>query len=302
MQKTEQVTILILIFFIAYASFGIFNYYNYGTPNATNDFTFHFYKARGECPKELQGLYGVNCSSDYPPLFHLIFNIFSGNELFFYAVMVVLITILVPLMLFNITGNELSVFLYFLGIALPHAIIYNATYPELLILIYLLAYIYIRRKTNINKWLCLIILISLSFLTHRYGAILFTAIILIELILKIKEKYWLGFTILNGATLQNPFFLVNAFLLQINPIISVMVLKAKKDKFLLLIALTGFLGAFFLDVRIFQLTEISFILLASQEDPKINKYLLFGLLLFTFIFNFLGFLQQTEKYLNLKGV
>ena len=281
--------------------FGLSNSMLFGTPNATNDFVFHYYSANGDTTNpEFVEHYGDGIEN-YPNLFHILTSPFASSKLLFYLAMVVLICVIAPIILFKVAG-KFAVWVYF-ALSLPHMILYNSTFASFLIIIYFLAYLFFKRKT----WAFILFLVLATF-THRWGvyffAIIFVAEVIEKLIRKLTwEKEWklpqlsLGVGVLAQDKIFSITKLISVFLNHMN-IYFFYLARKSKDWFYWSLILIGLGGAFIIDFRIIILSQISLAIIVGNQlkrnNPSKRFYIICILLM---ILNFLSFAIETEKFL-----
>lgn len=284
---------LILLFIALYCLLGITNSMFFGTPNNTNDFVFHYYRANGDTTNpEFTEHYSVEGMSSYPRLFHIATSFFAQNKLLFYIAMVFLICGLMPLLIYKVAGN-IAVWVYF-ALSLPHMVLYNATFASFLILIYFV--IYLKYRT----FPALFFLTILAFFTHRWGALFFLAILIAELISSIIKKHELVFAPA-GVLLQNKITsftkIISVLLHHVNFYFLYLARKSKESFYWILI-LIGFVGAIIIDFRIITLAQISLAIMLGNlySNKQIPKYF-YVIAIILMFFNFVWFFWQTERFL-----
>lgn len=291
---------LILVFLIIYGVFGLTNFVLFDTPNATNDFVFHYYSANGEINNpEFVEHYGSGLE-DYPEFFHVLTSPFASSKLFYYLAMVFLICGIAPFLLYKLAGS-FSVWVYF-ALSLPHMILYNSTFASFMILIYFLSYLLFKRKT----WAFVLFGVLASF-THRWGLYFFMIILIAELIESLIKKYeWEKYWKLPriapiGILAQDKIFnftkLISVFLNHMNIYFFYLARKSRDWFFIILIGV-GLCGAVIIDFRILILSQISLAVVVANELEKQNpskKFYIICVLLM--ILNFLSFAIETERFL-----
>ena len=167
---------IIAVFFLFYICFGAWNYVSYDKVNNTQDFDFHF--------KRVQG---IDENPKYLPGYHAIFSLFGWNQFLFYSANVFLICVLIPILLYLLKNNWWVVAIYFCGIPLAHQLLYGATYPQALVLVFFLAYLVYRKRFGMHPG-ALIWLTIAATLTHNLGLALFSIIWLLESLSIIFKK------------------------------------------------------------------------------------------------------------------
>lgn len=293
MQNKTKTVILIVFFLIFYSVFGYLNYLDYGKPNNTQDFEFHWNKIKG-LTKE-----------PYPELHHFIFGFFAFNEYTYYLANLLLIIILIPILLFKLTKNVWSIFIYFFSTSLCHALIYGATYPQALVLVFFLIYLLNRYNYGL-----LILLTILSGLTHKSGGALFLFILFYEfisvwlepLIIKIKKKDFLASGYLFGSRL-NSFTQIYELLFFVLPfpVIYFGLQKIKKNHLFIFLSAFSLLAAFMYDFRAISIMQICFIILAAEQIKESKPTIKKGFILFSItclILYFYFFILGTIKLFN----
>ena len=273
----------------------------FDTPNATNDFIFHYYSANGDTDNpEFIEYYGDGLEN-YPDLFHILTIPFASSKLLFYLIMVVLICVVAPILLNEVAG-KFSVWVYF-ALSLPHMILFNSTFASFMILIYFLAYLFFKRKT----W-AFILFLTLSLFTHRWGVYFFGIVFIAELIEKFIIKSTWGkqwklpkISLGVGFLAQDKIFtftkLISVFLNHMN-IYFFYLARKSRNYFYWSLILIGVAGAFIIDFRIIILSQISLAIIVGQqlqkEKPSRKFYIICAFLM---ILNFLLFAWETERFL-----
>lgn len=294
----------IIVFFLTfYLVFGLTNSVHLGTPNATNDFVAHYYKTINDFSNPVvQEYYSTEFLENYPQVFHLLAKPFASNEFGFYAFAIILICLIAPALIYKLVGN-FGVIIYF-TLSLPHLVIYNATFPSFLIMIYVL--IYLLNRKNILIYL---ILFLLSIVTHKHGAIVLFLVGLAELTqlyfikYNLKEKlndikYNLGTGFLIGTKFNTPTQLFNMFANHLN-IYYLWIARKKIDLFYAILLFASIYGAIFYDFRTIMLAQIIVCVLVGQtlqNQKATNFFWLVTILLL--LFNFLSFLVETQRFIN----
>jgi len=290
-----KVSILILVFFIFYSVFGYINYTNYGIINNSQDFDFHW--------KKIQGL----TTESYPALHHTIFSVFAFNELTYYLANIFLITIIIPLFLFKLNKNFWVVFIYFFAVNLPHVLIYGATYPQALILVFFL--IYLNNRYNFKL---LILLMILAKFTHKSGSILFFGILIFEFFYVtfgdlIKKSFNINGFLPAGYLLGTRLndlrqFCSLIFLALPLPIIYFAFKKLKENAFYIFLVFFSFIAAIINDFRAISIAQIILISCASYGIKNKSKKIKIGFILFAliqFIYYFLVYILGTTRLITL---
>jgi hypothetical protein len=295
----------IIVFFLTiYLLLGLTNSVLFHTPNNTNDFVAHYYKTIGDYENQVVSeYYSIEFLENYPQVFHILAKPFATNQFGFYAVAVILICLIAPALLFKLSGN-FAVITYF-ALSLPHLVLYNATFPSFLIMVYFLIYLLNRKKVSIY-----LILFLLSLITHKHGAIVFFLIGLAELTqlyftkYDLKEKlqgvkYNLGAGFLVGTKFNTPTQLFNMFSNHLN-IYFVWLARKKFDVFYLIILFASIYGAIFYDFRTIMLAQIIICVLVGKvfQETKPSKFFWFNVVFFMF-FNFFSLLIETQRFILL---
>lgn len=294
----------IIVFFLTfYLVFGLTNSVHLGTPNATNDFVAHYYKTINDFSNPVvQEYYSTEFLENYPQVFHLLAKPFASNEFGFYAFAIILICLIAPALIYKLVGN-FGVIIYF-TLSLPHLVIYNATFPSFLIMIYVL--IYLLNRKNILIYL---ILFLLSIVTHKHGAIVLFLVGLAELTqlyfikYNLKEKlndikYNLGTGFLIGTKFNTPTQLFNMFANHLN-IYYLWIARKKIDLFYAILLFASIYGAIFYDFRTIMLSQIIVCVLVGQtlQNQKATKFF-WVVTILLLLFNFLSFLVETQRFIN----
>lgn len=239
MLEERKAIVLILLFFILYLAFGLFNYASFGIVNNGQDFKFHFEK-----------LNGIG-SGNYSPLYYLIFFPFGFNEFVFYLVNLLIIVVLIPFLIFKFSKAFYSVLCYFMAVPLAHMMIYGATYPQALILVLLLIYLIFRKNYPL-----LVFFWILASLLHSKGFYLFAIVFMAELIeARLKSgKVFFPVVFLKESTLSLHTAFQAFFTLLPAPFIY-FALKAAKSNFYLILVLTSIISSFF-ELRALAIAEL----------------------------------------------
>jgi hypothetical protein len=272
----KDFTKLILIscaFLFFYFALGVFNFNTFGLVNETIDFDVHWNKIND-----------LDYKPDYPMGYHFIFQFFSSSQLFFYSINLFLICIIIPYLLFCITKTHWSAILYFCGISLPHAWLYGATFPQVLVFALLLFYL-----ANPKNPFVYVFGFIFATLVHREGNYLFALVLFAEIVaffvLKVQRKCF-PVTILGVQKFGSiPLFLFY-LITQISFPIFIFARKIYKNIFYLILAIVPLL---FLnhDARIISVTQIVLLIVASPEIAKSKHKWLIGFILFFYLIFFL---------------
>lgn len=292
-----------MFFLTFYLVFGLTNSVLLGTPNNTNDFVAHYYKTINDFSNPVvQEYYSTEFLENYPQGFHLLARPFASNEFGFYAFAIILICLIAPALIYKLAGN-FGVIIYF-ALSLPHLVIYNATFPSFLIMIYVL--IYLLNRKNISIYLFLFLL---SIITHKHGAIVLFLVGLAELTqlyfikYNLREKlhgikYNLGTGFLIGTKFNTPTQIFNMFANHLN-IYYLWIARKKIDLFYAILLFASVYGAIFYDFRTIMLAQIIVCVLVGQtlqNKKATNFFWLVTILLL--LFNFLSFLVETQRFIN----
>lgn len=298
--KAGQIIVFFLTFYLV---FGLTNSVLLGTPNNTNDFVAHYYKTINDFSNPVvQEYYSTEFLENYPQVFHLLAKPFASNEFGFYAFAIILICLIAPALIYKLAGN-FGVIVYF-ALSLPHLVIYNATFPSFLIMIYVLIYLLNRRNISIY-----LLLFLLSIVTHKHGAIVLFLVGIAELTqlyfikYNLKEKlnnikYNLGTGFLIGTKFNTPTQLFNMFANHLN-IYYLWIARKKIDLFYAILLFASIYGAIFYDFRTIMLAQIIVCVLVGQtlqNKKATNFFWLVTILLL--LFNFLSFLVETQRFIN----
>jgi hypothetical protein len=248
--ETRKALLVCLLFTLFYLGFSSFLFLEFGTPNNGSDFDNHWNAINGKLIE------------NYPSGYHSLFHYFNENKELFFAVNVVLICFVLPMLLFKFTKTWWVTITYFLATGLAHQWLSNATFPQALVFILIAVYL-----LNRKNWLILLLCGLLAGAIHRQGLMIFIAILAAELfeilINKIKNKELLpGVAVLQGSTLSLK-MLPCIFLLQLTLPLLILGRKIIKDYFLLFLAAVGLLMCFF-DLRTISLTQFVLIIVAAQ--------------------------------------
>lgn len=267
-----KVGAIIFFVFVAYALFGALNYIDYGTPNASQDFAFHYARATG----------ATDADPTYPSLFHNLFSFLPISTPFdFYLLNLFFIAVLIPITLYLATNKSAwSVAFYFFGISLPHLWIYGATYPQAFVFFLLIIYLGCRTRASFKERVILLAPLAIfAGALHSYGLVLFGLVALAELAEHyLKEK---GQAL--GYLVQANFFdfskLAEFFLFHLPAPLLYYGLKTKNVFYSSLFVLG--LASGFADFRGASLAQIAILFACTQStatmQPKQKKLLIFFL-------------------------
>ena len=152
------------------------------------------------------------------------------------------------------------------------------------------------------------LLLLLSIITHKHGAIVFLLVGLAELTqmyfikYNLKEKlhgmkYNLGTGFLVGTKFGTPTQLFNMFANHLN-IYYLWVVRKKIDLFYAILLFASIYGAIFYDFRTIMLAQIIVCVLVGQtlKNQKATKFFWF-VTIFLLLFNFLSFLVETQRFI-----
>lgn len=274
-----KVLFLIFVFFVFYFFLGYSNYGFYGKTNSSQDFKFHYETAKNISIKN-------GFETGYPPFYHLLFSFFAFNEFIFYFINLILISIIIPLMVFYISKKAYAVLIYFCGTSLMHNLIFGSTFPEALILVFVL--IYFANRKNLLLW---IILTFLAFLTHKSGGYLFLLIGFAELISlmivvitnrfneKINNCLPAGYLIGTRLDSLQSLSVVLLSILPI-PILYFGIKKIISNAFYTIIFIGSLIIAIQLDIRALSIIQLIFCFTVAEEIETKNKRIQIGLMLF----------------------
>lgn len=271
-----KVLFLCLLFFCFYFFIGLNDLNVFGKINNGQDFSFHFTAIEDKN------------FSEYPPLYHLIFLPFVFNELSFYALNLFLILFFIPLLLFKLTKNFFSVLTYFVLTNLPHLMIFGATFPQALIIIFFLIYLNYRKN-----FVAFFLFLFLASITHKQGLTLFFAVGLIELIVFFYENFKLKF----DQVFCSGGFLIGSQIDSFKDVFAVFTSfvplpliyfsrKAFFDSFYFLLICFSFLAGIFFDIRALWLAQIVLSLNFVLPEKKKGFLLLIFFYCLFFLFNF----------------
>lgn len=300
-QANKKAVAIIAIFLLFYLCFGAWNYANYGKVNNTQDFDFHFKRVQGidENPKYLWG-------------YHVAFALFGGNQFLFYAVNVFLICVLIPGLLFCLKKNWWVVAIYFCGIPLAHQLLYGATYPQALILAFLLIYFVWREKHGRDPAALMVVTVP-AVLTHNLGLALFAGVWGLETVTMILEyrglrkcfkesisKYgavgWIGPSKMIGLKGA-----IELFFLQLPIPVLIYGFKGLKSLFYVALAVVSIAGTPF-DFRTVSIAQLILVFGASEAIKERPKWIKSGFVVFLIaqvLFYLLDYGLGTWKYIVL---
>lgn len=284
---------LIFLFFLLYLSVGVWNYWSFGAVNGGQDFAFHWGRVSG-----------VVFEREYPVGFHLIFSFFGWSQIAFYAANLFLIVVLIPLLLWRISGKWWSVLIYFCGISLPHQLLYGATYPQALLLALFLFYLCFRRN-----WALLGVLTAVGLLVHHQGLLLFAGVWAAELFWlfwkkfarKRIDKFIHGAGLLVHSRWWGLEGTVELFLIQVPIPVFYFGLKGLKDGFFALLLAGSFLAAT-QNLRAISVAQLVLVVFSSRAISKCRLRIKAGFVLFLVfqgLFFVADFVGGTLKFASL---
>ncbi len=264
----------------------------------------HMIKAQGNCENAEQANWSKKSCEIYKPLLGLLGNVFSGSIELFSIFGFIIIGVLIPITLFWITKNWISILFYFTTTSFFYYHI-DGIYAQALAT--LLAIMILGTK----DWRLELLLVVLAALAHGHGLPLAILILIGKYIPKgilvctgtfgkatpeiFNQKIGsIGGIDTTVASVVHPFtriipipFLILAFYQNI---------KDKKTE-LLFLTIVGIIGGFIVSTRVFYIVSIPMIIgLTSfyiQNKKKWGKYLILGAIL-------MG-AYQLYAYLNLKA-
>ncbi|MDO8648143.1 MAG: hypothetical protein Q7R70_07100, partial [Candidatus Diapherotrites archaeon] len=195
----------------------------------------------------------------------------------------ILISILIPLLIYFLAEKWWAVLAYFSLTSLPHILIYGATYPQAMILFFFLIYLMNRRN--------FILLTVLSFAaagTHKSGAYLFAAIFILELAIafgilikdqikkgieeNLKKKGYLATGLLTPIRINNS---TNAWLFFLTslpiPLVWFGLKKIVKEYFFLGMVILSMIASWAIDWRASSIAQILFIIAGGHAISETNK-------------------------------
>lgn len=150
--------------------------------NGISDFVFHLAKAQG-----MHGtLLGLSLDN-YAPLWGWLTNAADyilpfGAAFAMVALSMLVLYFTIPLLVHEIAG-ELAAYLYLFATGVPWLIMQMATFPQALVIVWMLGYI---------KYPKLFLLwFGLAALSHKYGAVLIAGIFFVEFIMERYERWLL---------------------------------------------------------------------------------------------------------------
>lgn len=282
---------IIILFLTLYLVLGLTNYTLKGTPNGTNDFLAHYYKTTGDIENEKAlEYYSPDFLEKYPQVFHILAKPFAVNEFGFYAFAVILVCLIAPALLYKIAG-DFAVFIYF-AISLPHMILYNATFPSFLIMIYVLIYL-----LNRKNWKLLIVLAMLAVVTHKHGFFIFALICFAEMaqIYFTDKKFLAG--LLVGVKASTPAQVLMIFINHVN-IYFVWIARKKFTIFYSILFGASVIASIFYETRTIILAQIILCVLVGETFQTTKPSKLFWVIwILILLFNFFDFFIGTEKFI-----
>lgn len=284
---------LIVFFLTLYLLLGLTNYTLKGTPNRTNDFLAHYYKANGDLdnPQALE-YYSEEFLEGYPQTFHIFASFFAVNQFWFYFFAVILVCLIAPALLYKCAG-DFAVILYF-AVSLPHMILYNATFPSFTIMLFVLIYL-LQRK----NWALLLLLTVLALFTHKHGFFVFALIVLAEVVdsFLVDKKFFAGLLV-GGKSITTTGF-ISLFLNHVN-LYFIWIARKKFTIFYTLVFVAGIFASVFYETRSIILSQIILCVLIGKtfqtEKPSKMFWVIWGISL---LVNLIVFLWETEKFIFL---
>jgi hypothetical protein len=171
-------------------------------------------------------------------------------------------------------------------------ILYNATFPSFLIIVFVLIYL-----LNRKNWVLLALLTIISLFTHKEGIVVFGIVILAELAenyLK-NTKFFAGLLI--GVKASTP---AQALMLFVNHTNIYFIWVARKafTIFYIILFIAGICASIYWDMRAIILSQIVLCVLVGEtmKTQKPTK-LFWAIWLFCILFNMFDFLAGTESFI-----
>jgi hypothetical protein len=269
--------LLIIFFFFFYSVFGFWLLESTGKISNSGDFLFHYAKISGETVH------------DYRPLYSIIFSIFNSSPFVFYLANLLLITILIPIVLFLIARSAWAILIYFCGISFVHMTLFNATYPAALMMLLFTSYLYLREHFRLNKFYLIFGLMFIGYFIHSYGAPLFFAILITELLFEFFQFYEIDWNpkkpissapvVLAADIMKLDFNHILNLFFNLLPIQIIYFGIKKLNVFEAFLCIASFITTF-LDIRAVIVAEILLCIAASREIKGRNRNLKIAFCLF----------------------
>ncbi|KKN07517.1 hypothetical protein LCGC14_1066090 [marine sediment metagenome] len=265
----------------------------------------HLIKAQGDCENAEQANWSKEACEIYKPLLGLLGNVFSGSVELFSTYGFIIIGILIPITLFWITKNWISILFYFTTTSFFYYHI-DGIYAQALATLFAIMLL------GTKDWRLELLLVILATLAHGHGLPLAILILIGKYIPKgilactgtfgnatpeiFNQKIGQSIGGINTtvASLIHPFTRIIPI-----PFLALSFYQNMKDKKteLLFLTIVGLIGGFVVSTRVFYIVSIPMIIgLTSfylQNQKKWGKYLIIGALL-------MG-IYQLYAYLNLKA-
>lgn len=288
--RKDLILLLAVSFIILSICFNFF--FQFGHFSNSNDYLFHFHRAKGEC--FLPEHYGFSCNT-YPILFNLIASNFALNEIKFFLFAFALIFVLTPFLLWLNARNQ-WVIPFYLAISTPFNFLYAGVFPQALILVFLLGYLYLRQ---FNAPFLGFLLVLASFFTHQYGFLFMALIFVLDHLFKANP----GFPALVLVSVKFTDRLIDSALKfpLVFGLIGLKQLIKDQNWFLFMAVILTFFGAF-MDLRVLLFTQSILIIPASvfmANSKPLFKKLMLGYLFIYLALNlyFWVYLSQLNLFL-----
>ena len=268
---------IISIFYILLA---LSLYANFGYPNGTNDFVFHYFKANHEYNDILvNDGYSLDTFYNYPSLYHeLVF--FTPDPFLFWLVGFAIIFVGIPFMLYKISGTKYVIPVYFCLVNFPHFAIFASVYPSALVIFLALIYFYKRKF-----WVWGLLFIP-ACLLHRSGLELFIIILVAELLSRfLKEKCFMAVVLSGtGFNLRELYNLLTVYLPVFVILPALKKMSEKREYFYLIIFFVSLL-AMQSDIRTYNVAQMVAVIFSAQyfKTFKYKKLFWFTCGFFLFI-------------------
>lgn len=283
MDGSSKVLVISYAFLFFYLFVGIFNFSVFGLVNNSVDWDVHWNKVND-----------LEYHADYPSAYHFLFQVFNSSQLLFYAVNLIIVCFLIPILLFLITKTHWSAILYFCGVSLPHVWIYGSTFIQALLFALILIYFLNRKKVFVFSFCFLV-----ASIFHRHGFYLFGLILFAEIIdfvfnRFLKDKLAL-FVVLGVEKFVYWYEYLFFFFINISFPVLIFSRKIFQNIFYLVLVLVPL---FFLnyDARILSVVQLVLLVVASPmiAESK-HKWLISFILFFYLVFFLLEFVVGTTK-------
>jgi len=281
MKKLIPIAVILFLFALSFSTIHNLSgkYFN------SNDFYFHFYKANGNCYTDK---YSLKACENYPPLYHWIAGPFSNSKIEFIYFNFLIICLIIPLIMYQITKSHWTFFIYFAS-GLPFILFYASIFAQAFLCV--LFALLLRSKTiKISDF----IIFFLGALVHSKGVWVLAPVLFYKLFCFYKEGKGIIYPVI--TLIQSPPDL-GAFLKVIPPPIWPFILTLGLPEIILIVfyAVASFILADFRAILFIPLLLSVFLPKQIEKAPPGLKILtVLGLALFTCL-QFALFITDTLK-------